>query len=236
MGNQQPSLELKRCKKCGEAKPHDDFPTYAVRGKIGRRGECLECRRAYQAAWARGEIQPIPEGECRTCRTCGAVKPKAEFAPIYGTAYRSRNCLLCARQEHTERMRQARAVDAEKYRGHQRAHRRRHLEKVRRQRRESGKRLKDEVFAAYGGYRCVCCGETHPSMLTLDHIDEDGKQHRNLLNGGRGRLASVDMYRRLKDAGFPTNIQVLCYNCNISKHRNRGTCGHKLKEGSTAIP
>lgn len=73
-------------------------------------------------------------------------------------------------------------------------------------------------------------------MLTLDHINEDGSVHRNLLNGGRGRKAPVDIYRRLKEAGFPTDIQVLCYNCNISKHRNGGMCAHKIKEGSTTIP
>lgn len=73
-------------------------------------------------------------------------------------------------------------------------------------------------------------------MLTLDHINEDGAAHRNHLNNGKGRAMSVDMYRRLRDAGFPSDMQVLCYNCNISKHRNGGICEHKLRAGSEAIP
>jgi hypothetical protein len=33
------------------------------------------------------------------------------------------------------------------------------------------------VLAAYGG-KCVCCGEAEEAFLTLDHVNNDGKQHR----------------------------------------------------------
>jgi hypothetical protein len=243
MENQQPSLELRQCKKCGESKLLAEFQPYQANGKTYRRHECHDCRKSYQAAWARGEIQPVPEGDTRTCRVCGQTKPMDEFAIVYcqksrGKQYRQHTCKPCAQVEHAARMRKAREDNPDTYKGHQRQHRIRHLDRVRRQRRESGGRLKNQAFAAYGGYKCVCCGETQPSMLTLDHINNDGAAHRRTLNGGRARTtASVDMYRRLKDEGFPPIMQVLCYNCNISKHRNRGTCAHKLKstlkEGST---
>lgn len=39
------------------------------------------------------------------------------------------------------------------------------------------RRLKLEVLAGYGG-KCICCGETHPAFLTVDHINNDGAEHR----------------------------------------------------------
>jgi hypothetical protein len=40
----------------------------------------------------------------------------------------------------------------------------------------------------------------------------------------------------MKQQGYPAGLQVLCYNCNISKHRNGGVCEHKIGVGSEAIP
>jgi hypothetical protein len=182
--------------------------------------------------------QPSPN---RTCRKCGVEKPLEEFGIVYARNSRGHNywkhtCAACERERHRQQMKRFRETHGDEYRHYRREHRRRNLAKILAQRRASGYRLKDQCFAAYGGYRCVCCGETEPSMMTLDHVNEDGAQHRNLLNGGMGRLKSVDMYRRLKDAGYPAGIQVLCYNCNISKHRNGGICAHKIGEGSEAIP
>ena len=80
-------------------------------------------------------------------------------------------------------------------------------------------RTKDEVFAYYGGYRCVCCGETMQEFLTIDHIDGNGAKHRKLINQ-RG------FYRWLKHNGFPTGYRVLCWNCNVSRGIH-GYCPHE---------
>lgn len=240
MDNQQPSLELRECKKCGAKKPLSEFNIYHRAGY--RRHTCAVCLASYHKKWRDGEVEAvIPNAKSRTCKVCGATKPTGDFARIYaksskGKDYRSHTCHRCHLKQHSARAKRLRAADPQKFRAYRKLHRQANLEKVRRQRRESGKRLKDICFAAYGGHLCVCCGEIEPSMLTLDHIYNDGNEHRNSLNGGRGRKASVDMYRRLKDSGFPKGLQVLCYNCNMSKHRNGGTCAHKLKEGSTTIP
>ncbi len=176
----------------------------------------------------------------RQCKKCGNTKPLDQFATVYSKAsrgqnYRQHSCQDCAKVSHAARMRRARLNNSEKYRVHQREHRARHLERVRRQRRESGIRRKMRVMAAYGG-KCACCGETELSMLTMDHIHEDGNKHRDELNGGRGREVSVEMYCWLERNKCPDGFQVLCYNCNISKHRGRGVCAHKSGEGSTTIP
>src|SRR5689334_14898203 len=47
-------------------------------------------------------------------------------------------------------------------------------------------KLRDMVFEAYGD-SCVCCGETNPLFLTLDHINNDGNKHRRELFGGQNR-------------------------------------------------
>jgi hypothetical protein len=73
--------------------------------------------------------------------------------------------------------------------------------------------LKREVYAAYGGYRCACCGEKHEEFLSIDHIEGNGKQHRKEVgSGGRGSA----LYRWLKKNNFPPGFQILCMNCNFA--------------------
>jgi hypothetical protein len=81
------------------------------------------------------------------------------------------------------------------------------------------KKLKDTVFSAYGGYVCKCCGETEPLVLTIDHVHGGGCQHEKTL-GGLG----TKLYRWLISHGFPPGFQVLCFNCNVGKYRNKGVC------------
>jgi len=179
-----------------------------------------------------------PSIELRTCRKCGETKQLDDFAIVYtkntrGKNYRQHTCKICANKEHAERMRKARANNAEKYRNHQKEHRNRHLKKVRRQQKESKQRLKLLCMEAYGGPVCVCCGETCMDMLNIDHINEDGSYHRKNLN--KHGNAGCSTYHWLKANDFPDGFQVLCYNCNISKHRN-GICSHQLNKGSETIP
>lgn len=80
--------------------------------------------------------------------------------------------------------------------------------------------LRDEVFAAYGGYRCVCpgCDVTIPEFLTIDHIHGGGRQHRREINS--------PFYRWLKRNGYPAGFRVLCFNCNAARGFY-GTCPHE---------
>ena len=82
-------------------------------------------------------------------------------------------------------------------------------------------KLRDQAFAAYGGYVCVCCGETQPLFLSLDHVDGGGAGHRKLLGGGN--VVFADLRRK----GFPSGFQVLCRNCNGGKYANGGVCPHR---------
>ena len=81
--------------------------------------------------------------------------------------------------------------------------------------------LKQDVFRAYGGEKCSCCGETEISFLAIDHINGGGEQQRKKIGGGTA------FYRWLKRNKYPVGFQVLCHNCNHGKHINGGICPHK---------
>lgn len=77
----------------------------------------------------------------------------------------------------------------------------------------------DEVYRAYGD-KCACCGETRRAFLTIDHVNNDGAEHRR-------QVRSADIYTWLRKRGFPQeNFVMLCLNCNMGKHRNKGICPH----------
>ena len=81
-------------------------------------------------------------------------------------------------------------------------------------------RDKELCFLAYGGYLCVCCGETIPLLLTLDHIKGGGRKHRRKTKG--------HLYRWVVKHNFPEGMfQVLCWSCNAGKHFNSGVCPHE---------
>lgn len=65
---------------------------------------------------------------------------------------------------------------------------------------------------AYDG-RCRCCGNGNPKYLQLDHIDDDGAEHRRLIFNGRGGSMWTWAYRN----GFPDTLQLLCANCHQGK-------------------
>jgi hypothetical protein len=84
-------------------------------------------------------------------------------------------------------------------------------------------KLKIEVFSHYGTI-CQCCGESQIDFLCIDHINGGGRQerNRNKLSGGNG------FYKWLRNNGYPSGYQVLCYNCNCAK-RDGGVCPHRNK-------
>ena len=75
-----------------------------------------------------------------------------------------------------------------------------------------------------------CCGETGFEFLTVDHINNDGNEHRRQIK------AAFGIYGWLEKNGFPKDgLQLLCWNCNMGKRANGGTCPHQALEGSTTI-
>lgn len=83
-------------------------------------------------------------------------------------------------------------------------------------------KLKREVVEAYGGV-CSCCGEVEMEFMTLDHVNGDGASDRAARSGGGSS------WRSAKLRGFPSDLRLLCFNCNISAYRGGGICVHKRK-------
>lgn len=95
-----------------------------------------------------------------------------------------------------------------------------YLEQQRQASKKHKKALRTSVMAAYGG-KCNCCGETELSFLTIDHVNNDGSLEKSHERGGHG------LYRKIIKAGFPDIYQILCFNCNLGKYYNDGTCPHQ---------
>lgn len=88
--------------------------------------------------------------------------------------------------------------------------------------------FKGIVFNHYGQV-CVCCGEKEEAFLTVDHLEKNGNVHRKQTGAG------VAFYKWIVDNNFPSNLRILCMNCNYGErrklqcpHLTNGQMGPKL--------
>lgn len=147
--------------------------------------------------------------------------------------YRERN-----REKFNQRMRDWRANNREKSRLHAREWRNRKLrngtpEEVAAIRaaenaktKRNYNRCREQVFAAYGGWKCACCGETEKLFLSIDHVENNGAEERR---SGVYKSCGTGFYQWLRKQNFPPGYQVLCMNCQVGKHKNGGVCPHNQK-------
>lgn len=96
---------------------------------------------------------------------------------------------------------------------------------MKRKRRDTTKLM---IVTAYGKV-CNHCGETYLPVLTMDHVLENGAEHRKKIGKGSGKLRTWIMTRYAETGKWPKDIQLLCYNCNIAKYRNGGVLPDELK-------
>jgi hypothetical protein len=99
-------------------------------------------------------------------------------------------------------------------------------EKFKKRSREQNKKLKGIVQKAYGN-KCICCLESNPLFLTIDHINNDGNKQRLKLFGRNRGGAAHTLYLYIIKNNFPSDLQLLCYNCNMGKKNNNLVCPHK---------
>lgn len=172
------------------------------------------------------------------CKKCHVEKPIEEFEvtnPVHG--WRRHECKSCTKR----RVKDWRVKSVDHIRATRGKYRQADIERASRWNIDHADKhrthcldhyykLQDMVIMAYGGYRCACCGEAEPLFLSIDHVNNDGKEHRKGLRGMR-------IYKWLIDNHFPPGFQVLCMNCNHGKHRNHGLCPHKgLSSGFSPTP
>jgi len=105
-------------------------------------------------------------------------------------------------------------------------------EKVKTRTAEYHRRTRKQVVDHYGG-RCACCGEEEYAFLCIDHVNDNGAQHRRQINAARGKpnkknmngSANIRLWRWIIRNGYPSDFQILCWNCNSAKHFY-GVCPH----------
>jgi len=76
-------------------------------------------------------------------------------------------------------------------------------------------KVKLEVLTHYSKEvpKCNICGFADIDCLAIDHINNDGAQHRKINRTG------YKIYCWLKKTNYPKDFQVLCCNCNWKKHK-----------------
>lgn len=87
-------------------------------------------------------------------------------------------------------------------------------------RRKWRKKYRGNTLSLYGG-QCVCCHENQMEFLQFDHVNKDGKLHRQRI--GRGLPLLRDL-RRCYNA-YKDSIRVLCSNCH-NAITSYGVCPH----------
>lgn len=180
--------------------------------------------------------------ENKTCNRCKIEKPPEEF-------YRK----TCCKQCHNDRIRAVKAKRRELglcYCGNEtvpgskrcarcKAYYFKYIstpgwtERTRTQMSITRRKLRDVALEKYGAI-CKCCGESTWQFLTIDHIDpvgiriyisgnkRDSKRDPARKQSHRG---GTQLYRWLRDNGWPDGFRVLCMNCNFSLG-HYGFCPH----------
>jgi hypothetical protein len=91
------------------------------------------------------------------------------------------------------------------------------------------KEARDIVLSHYGAI-CACCGEKEKAFLEIDHINNDGADHRKEI--GRKNICIW-----IIENGYPKGrFQILCANCNHGKYRAGGICPHERERQRMTEP
>ena len=147
------------------------------------------------------------------------------------------NCISCYNQHQKEYYQQHkeeffarneiwRNTHKELFRKHvneyRKKYRRGHLEEMRLKEKQRRAVLRIEILEHYGR-KCSCprCGETNLEFLSMDHINGGGNRHRKSLD--------VQFYDWIKKNNYPNELQILCFNCNLGRARDKenGICPHE---------
>lgn len=88
--------------------------------------------------------------------------------------------------------------------------------------RQQSKELKLIVFDNYNGRACACCGEDIIDLLTIDHLNNNGAQHRRQI-----KASGSGFYRWLRKNDYHKGYNVVCFSCNSGRWLNGGVCPHK---------
>ena len=177
-----------KCQKCQEIKRKEHFPQAR---DSSFEGWCRSCRRKATVNRSNEKRRSLQ----KLHKLCACGEPLTDGF---------KTCAVC-RQKTRDKTRKRRATPEGR-------------EQSRKHNQRSYAKLKAEMYEAYGGALCQCCGESHEEFLTIDHIEPVGASPHKTRCG-------VGLYRWLKKHGFPAGFRVLCMNCNFAMGQY-GYCPH----------
>lgn len=207
------------CIDCAQSFPlTDEF--FQKRNK-GRSHLCRLC-------WSKQVKARREEGWKDGRKPCSKCKQELPATPdfFYGTpkGVLSSECRECKSAYNKEwwrsQGREKHQADPLRYKEASRKFHKENREEQNARARENHRAVREEALTAYG-YKCDCCGETRFEFLGIDHILEDGHEHRKSGLGG-------NIYFWLRRQGFPKDgrFRILCNNCNMAI-AHYGGCPHK---------
>lgn len=174
-----------------------------------------------------------------TCTKCETSKPIDQFSHAskhhrrFYRAYWCKACHLESARDHNRAFPEKLRANAKRkyWKDHAKSRKNandfyhRHREVLLQRLAERRQLDKIAAFEAYGGPFCKCCNEATQIFLSIDHIDNNGGEHRK----GDGK----NLYRWLRAHKYPPGFQVLCFNCNRGKYLNGGICPHQVEPDAT---
>jgi|DEB3_MinimDraft_2_1074329.scaffolds.fasta_scaffold39701_1 hypothetical protein len=160
-------------------------------------------------------VKPM-SANIQRCKRCTTEKATTDFYFHKKSGYDS-TCKTCRiQQEHNRYF-----ADPVAARAKMKAHRLANYETIIAKEQAVTAKLKAQLLDGLGRV-CACCGEMNTKFLTLDHIHNDGHEHR------KRRSSTLSRWRDVIAEGFPRDrYQILCFNCNAGRAINGGVCPHK---------
>ena len=169
----------------------------------------------------------------KTCTKCGLAKEEEEFYLFKKRNYRNSYCKACSNSISKQSRIKYKEANGVAYSTEWKRKDSEHRERSNAWDRRRNQEIKLQLISGYGG-KCVCCGESNPVFLTLEHKNHDGQEHRKSL-GGSKHSGGMKIYKDVINRGFPSEYTILCMNCNFAEKDGR-LCPHKVsrsKEYST---
>jgi hypothetical protein len=159
------------------------------------------------------------------CKTCGTTLTNDNWT-VSNRAHRYRQCRDCKRQYDRERYPKNKSAMMAR----SQIWREGHPDAVHVIQRRYADKIKRLVIAHYSNGKMICSGLNGESCkfgcddlrcLTIDHINDNGAKHRKSI-----RVTGSAFYKWLIRRNFPSDYQVLCFNCQWVKEFERRRFGN----------